>query len=245
MKIFLGYYDRYGQNLNSHDLLKFVAIILMIIDHVGYYLFPDHLWFRVIGRMCIPIWFFLIGYSRPKEFSWVLIYIGTALTLFKYLTIGDSVPLNIFFTLSITRAFILFLEQKEISNLELAFYTSILVLWTFPTIFMFEYGPIGALFSLAAFYQKKNTHRETTYILWTIALMNFLVVQSSIFSFSYVQVTALILGCSLVIIALNFYNFKKFYIINPLSNVIRYIGRNAIYIYPLHIIIFILLRLYS
>ena len=33
-------FSRYG-SLNTHDLLKFVALIGMTVDHVGMYVFPE------------------------------------------------------------------------------------------------------------------------------------------------------------------------------------------------------------
>ncbi len=43
------------RDLTSYDLLKTLAVILMIIDHVGHHFFPDEMWFRVVGRLCVPI----------------------------------------------------------------------------------------------------------------------------------------------------------------------------------------------
>ena len=58
----------YG-SLNTWDLYKFVAIVLMTIDHIGLYLMPSEFVFRMIGRMCVPIWLFLAGYGcfSPKN----------------------------------------------------------------------------------------------------------------------------------------------------------------------------------
>ncbi|MBQ2744274.1 MAG: hypothetical protein IJF37_01455 [Lachnospiraceae bacterium] len=40
--------------------LKMIAIISMVIDHVGMLMFPEEMAFRVIGRMSFPIYCFLI-----------------------------------------------------------------------------------------------------------------------------------------------------------------------------------------
>ncbi len=51
--------------------LKIIACISMLIDHIGYMLFPQHLVFRYIGRLAMPIFAFLIGegciYTRNKK----------------------------------------------------------------------------------------------------------------------------------------------------------------------------------
>ena len=37
--------------ITSYDLLKAAAVIIMIIDHVGYYFFIDEMWWRAVGRI--------------------------------------------------------------------------------------------------------------------------------------------------------------------------------------------------
>jgi len=57
--------NKYG-DLNTHDLFKFFAILFMVIDHIGCYLF-DIKELRVIGRICIPIFATLYGYYFKNE----------------------------------------------------------------------------------------------------------------------------------------------------------------------------------
>jgi hypothetical protein len=60
----------------------------MIIDHMGYFFFPEdpagitgdpNLWWRAVGRLCVPIWFFLIGYAQTRTIDRMLV--GGALIL--------------------------------------------------------------------------------------------------------------------------------------------------------------------
>ncbi|MDD2375865.1 MAG: TraX family protein [Clostridia bacterium] len=62
-------------SLNSNQL-KIIAIITMIIDHIGYYfsfILTDYMYitFRIIGRISMPIFVFLIiqGYFHTKNFK--------------------------------------------------------------------------------------------------------------------------------------------------------------------------------
>ena len=43
------------------ELLKLIACVTMLIDHVGASLYPGNLWLRVIGRIAFPIYCFLLA----------------------------------------------------------------------------------------------------------------------------------------------------------------------------------------
>lgn len=55
------------REVTSYDLLKCAAVIIMVIDHVGFYFYPENLWFRAVGRIGFPVWFFLVGYARGRD----------------------------------------------------------------------------------------------------------------------------------------------------------------------------------
>ena len=77
------------------DILKTVAIILMIIDHIGYYFFPENYWFRAIGRACVPVWFFLIGYANTRELPNRLLIAALILALADLILFQRVFSLNI------------------------------------------------------------------------------------------------------------------------------------------------------
>lgn len=56
---------------NRNDVLKLIAIITMLIDHIGFFFFPDELLFRQIGRLSFPIFCYLItvGYVHTSNFN--------------------------------------------------------------------------------------------------------------------------------------------------------------------------------
>ncbi|MFI3170894.1 MAG: TraX family protein [Eubacteriales bacterium] len=51
------------------SMLKRIAIISMTIDHVGVILFPQYTWLRIMGRLALPIFAFLIaeGMTHTKD----------------------------------------------------------------------------------------------------------------------------------------------------------------------------------
>ena len=89
--------------ITSYDLLKALAVALMIVDHLGFYFYPDILWLRIIGRLSAPIWFFLIGYAHRRDVPRILWAGGLILTI-SGLAAGQSLfPLNILFMLGLAR----------------------------------------------------------------------------------------------------------------------------------------------
>ena len=45
----------------SQELLKLIACVTMLTDHIGAVFFPDTLWLRIIGRIAFPIYCFLLA----------------------------------------------------------------------------------------------------------------------------------------------------------------------------------------
>lgn len=90
--------------------IKVIAILTMVIDHVGLYFFPELTVLRVIGRLSFPLFAWLIanGAYHTKNISQytVRIFVFALISQVPYLlvnrtTINDFVGLNIFFTLGL------------------------------------------------------------------------------------------------------------------------------------------------
>jgi len=63
------------------DWLKVAAIILVTIDHFGYFFVDNDRWWSVFGRMAAPSFFFLMGYAETRKIPFRWIFIGIFLTL--------------------------------------------------------------------------------------------------------------------------------------------------------------------
>lgn len=57
---------------NRYDYLKLLALATMIVDHVGYFLFPEVIWLRVIGRIAFPLFLLLVGFNGSYKQRWSL-----------------------------------------------------------------------------------------------------------------------------------------------------------------------------
>ena len=67
--------------VDNTDWLKAAAIILVLIDHIGYFFIENADWWSVIGRLAAPIFFFLLGYAQSRTVPFRWLWIGFVLTL--------------------------------------------------------------------------------------------------------------------------------------------------------------------
>ncbi|MEZ3433868.1 MAG: conjugal transfer protein TraX [Lachnospiraceae bacterium] len=93
--------------LNSFQL-KWIAIITMLIDHVGAVLFPYEIGLRIIGRIAFPIFCFLIveGFSHTRNVRRYMARLGIFAVLSEvpydlafHGKLIDTTGQNVFFTL--------------------------------------------------------------------------------------------------------------------------------------------------
>ncbi|HZX46166.1 MAG TPA: TraX family protein [Clostridia bacterium] len=91
-----------------NDALKLVAMITMLIDHVGYMFFPQYSVFRSVGRLAFPIFAYLlsVGYEKTsslKNYAGRLLLFGLISQVpYSFFSPGlefEPLKLNIMFTL--------------------------------------------------------------------------------------------------------------------------------------------------
>lgn len=94
----------------NYFVLKIIALICMTLDHIGIVLYPEELFFRVIGRVAFPLFAFLLvnGFYHTKDRKKYLmrLILFTAVSeipfdLVKHKTLFSPISQNIFFTLSL------------------------------------------------------------------------------------------------------------------------------------------------
>ena len=89
----------------THNTLKWIGVVTMTIDHVGYFLFPEIRVLRIIGRLAFPIFAYLFTQSfrytdnRNKFLGRLLLF--AVLGQIAIMTAGVSGFINILFLFSL------------------------------------------------------------------------------------------------------------------------------------------------
>jgi len=92
------------RTVDNSDWLKTAAIILVVVDHTGYFFIEDDAWWSVFGRMAAPTFFFLLGYAQTRTVPLHWIWFGVILTLLDSWNNGWIwVAPNILFSLALIR----------------------------------------------------------------------------------------------------------------------------------------------
>jgi hypothetical protein len=102
--------------VTTTDLLKLVGLVLVLIDHHGYFFDPANPWWRLVGRVAAPIFFFLIGFARTRRVPWTWLAFGIPLTAINALQAGSlaGAMVNILINFAILRALVLPLVERHV-----------------------------------------------------------------------------------------------------------------------------------
>ena len=214
-------------------MIELVAVVSMIIDHVGFVFFPEMIIFQIIGRLSFPLYAYLIalGYSRTKNsiiyFFRVLVLAIVSQWFFNYLI--SPIKLNVCFTLSFSIISLIVFESNRINKvLKLFLYILILFL---ALLLGCEYGSYGILLVLLFHLYIRNQHDKTYKIYAITSIILLIIVSMFVFSFSIIHLYSIL---SLPIILLSPKNIQKIKV-----NSIKHINY---LVYPLHLLIMFLIR---
>lgn len=218
----------------SSFILKIIAVISMVFDHLGYVVFNKFSFMNYIGRLAFPIFAFSIteGYVHTKNlkryFSRLLIFafisqIPYMLFISNFTT---RFTLNILFTLSLGLLAITIYDKSKNKFLGLLF-TGICGILA--KLLHFDYGWFGIAI-IFIFYIFKN---KKTYMNLAFGITTFINYFYTFITTNRIEYLFIILFCILSLIPINLYNEKK--------------GKNIKYFlyifYPLHLIILYLLTI--
>lgn len=95
--------EKFGLNANQ---LKIIAAALMLIDHIGYFLFPSNMFLRKMGRLSFPIFAYFISegcrYTHDKKKYFTRMLLLGLICMAGSFVFGKTVFVNIFITFSLS-----------------------------------------------------------------------------------------------------------------------------------------------
>ncbi|MFA5363590.1 MAG: TraX family protein [Candidatus Bathyarchaeia archaeon] len=106
---------------SGRELLKYIAIITMTIDHIGAVLFPDYEFLRWIGRLAFPLFAYLLilgmedTHNIRNYFMRLFVFaIVSQVPFFLAIGSGPFEHLNIFFTLAFGLLFVYYFKRNSV-----------------------------------------------------------------------------------------------------------------------------------
>ena len=157
-----------NQGILNGNHLKLIAALTMLLDHAGILLFPQVKLFRILGRLALPIFAYMIAegcrYTKNKLRYFLMVFgLGAACQLVYYFVSGDTY-LNILLTFSCSILLIYLLQAAgQAQNWKQQFWRSaifasgIFLALGMTQILSIDYGfwgimtPVFAAFSLVSF----------------------------------------------------------------------------------------------
>jgi len=236
-----------SSEITSYDILKTLAVVLMIIDHIGAYFFPDSMEWRVVGRLCVPMWMFLIGYARSRDVS-PRLWVGACLLVGADVIVGWPIlSLNIIFTillvrLILDRVVVLFERSQMMRN---AVGLGIVLLFI-PTMVV-DYGTSALALAMYGYYVRRYQEGacDLSFMrgVMVFAFIVFVVGQQISFGFSSVQFGLVVGGLLFVTLMLQYFNAREFSKLGQKIGVIgksafKLCGRYFLEIFVVHLLIF-------
>ncbi|PZP57226.1 MAG: hypothetical protein DI586_01140 [Micavibrio aeruginosavorus] len=236
-----------SSDITSYDLIKAFAVIIMIVDHTGYYFFPDEQWWRAIGRIGFPVWFFLVGYSSGRGWPVKLLAGAAILTVMNFFTGLPIFPLNALVTIMIIRLLLDHIMNPVMKDNRLIWPISLVLICLIPpSYYVAEYGTqaiITAIFGYLVRHREKLKNEKLLIQYMFLALISFVLSQQMKFGFNMPQFAFMALGTMVVRTALLEFKPKSFPELTgktpfAISEAIRFMGRRTLEIYIGHLILF-------
>jgi len=242
------------QDLTSYDFFKAVAILLMVIDHIGFYFFidtdsnPEYNYFRVFGRMCVPIWFFLIGYARSRDLGLMIIAGAAALVICDVIIGRTVVPVNVLVSIIIVRLvidYVMYYAQR--GEVWLWCISAVLFVLMIPLSIFWEYGSLGillAMFGYMVAHQGQDEDKQAlTKKFMIFCIVVFALYQQPYFGFTNTQFIIMAAGSGLAFYVLLSFESKTYPGLTqafprPLTLFIQFCGRHTLGIYVVHLLVF-------
>ena len=159
----------------TNNQLKLIAMLTMLIDHIGVYLYPDVMLLRIIGRISFPIFAYMIAegcrYTKNRgEYLGMIAALGVICQVVFYVAMGSLyMGILITFSLSILCIYAVdyFLKKKDFASgllmvftlLEVLFLVKILPSMATFTDYDVDYGLVGIVLPIVVYYMPKKLYK--------------------------------------------------------------------------------------
>lgn len=102
----------------SGNAIKILAAVLMVVDHIGYFLFPSVLPLRIIGRIAFPLFAYLIAegcrYTKDKWRHFALLFGLAVICQAVYYLVDGSLDMSVLVTFSLSTLLIYSLQRTKL-----------------------------------------------------------------------------------------------------------------------------------
>lgn len=226
-----------SHTITSYDVLKTVAVITMIFDHVGLYLWPEAEMLRVFGRLSAPLWFFLIGFARTRDvpFSWVF-WLGIDLSVSAAL--GLEIKPNVLLTLMLIRlsldALAPLLYPRSRFTMAFVMFCVVMMPLVQP---LLEYGSYAWLLAAVGYWIRRDGMTGITWM--TAVLFGYFALQSFSFGFNEAEILVFVGGMMCIAAAIIPFNPDASLRLQSatLAGIYRFCGQYSLIIFAVHLII--------
>ena len=234
--------------LTSYDLIKAVAVIIMIIDHIGFYFFPENEWWRAVGRIGFPVWFFFVGHASGRDLSPRLLGGAALLAVASAIVSMPVFPLNALVTIILIRLLLDRVAQYAGQGISpLAQVIVMLTILALPTSFLTEYGTLGLIFALFGYVVRhRDSFMPDRNIVLPLTIVCFLIfagVQQLAFDFTQLAFLLMGGGTFFTCMILSRFRAREYPALSAripavFKAPIQFMGRRTLEIYIAHLLAF-------
>lgn len=235
-------------SVTSYDLIKAVAVIIMICDHIGFYFFPENEWWRAFGRIGFPVWFFFVGHASGRDLSPRLIGGAVMLAVVSAIVSMPVFPLNALVTIILIRLLLdPVMRYAAQGTGPLIQVMVVLTLLALPASLITEYGTLGLLFAVFGYIVR---HKDTVMAGRDIRLpvtlacfLSFAILQEIVFGFEQPAFMFMATGTLATCLLMMYFRPMEYPRLSAripaiFKAPIQFMGRRTLEIYIAHLLLF-------
>jgi hypothetical protein len=220
---------------NSYDAWKCFALVAMTIDHVGYYWITDEELWRMVGRLAMPVFAFLLGYNSSYRGRPELSMVAACVSIAE-LARGKVYGQNILWTLAIVR-WAMRVTTTDFWKRRMVVVIPLSILFYPVTDLFVEYGTLALLWAIVGRLVREGEGSAARYYYLASAYILSVLIAWDIF----VRTTSYGIAMALALGLLSFYLLR--FTVRPvalpriLATPLIFLSQNALYYYAIHVVV--------